>query len=224
MKLYEKIKAGLKSEWVIDVTGIMCEANVFFGAYDKLVCGVDTLACGGNRAMGTGIAFSGVGYLNSKIVDISDEFFGIDRSKKGSKLRDVAICAQDAFYAGVITVLCSYSIYNFTNHFLASNPKTSAEIFAMSVGAGVLGAVNGIPAFYSRDIFRDLVGKKECSRRLYPNIIKKQSSKIKKRLAVGFIAASIGITAGIIELTPDISVLDSISNRNHVERSLEDVV
>jgi hypothetical protein len=224
MSYFERTKKILKSEWVTDVTGIMCEANVIFGAYDKLGCGVDKLACWGNRAFGTGLAYAGVAYLNSKIVDFSDKVFGIDRSKKGSKLRDVAICAQDAFYAGVITALCSYGIYNFSNHFLASNPKSPSEIFGMSIGAGLLGLANGVPAFYARDIFRDLVGKKECSRNLYPQFIKKQSSKVKKRLAGLMVAGSIGITAGIIELTPDISISDSFDNVHSAELRLEDRV
>jgi len=192
----KSLKKALKSEWAIDVTGIMCEANIAFATYEKIY-GVEVLTSLGNRALATANAYAGMGYLLSKIIDYSDKLFKIDRTKEKNLLKDTAIGIHDAFYSGMVTLGCSYLIYTFTNP-LSLQPKEPKEILFMAIGAGILGASNGWSAIYSRDIFRDLVGSKECSRPLYPKIIKKQSRKIKKRLAAGFVAASLGITTGII--------------------------
>ena len=48
-----------------------------------------------------------------------------------------------------------------------------------------------------------MTGLKECERPSYPNFLKRQSSKVKKAIAVGLVAGAMGLTAGIYRLTSD---------------------
>ena len=203
MGYFGKAKDWVKNQskyWITDNLGIMCEANIAFAAYDKW-WGFSNEACWSNRALATTTAFVGVGYLFSKVVDVSDKVLKIDRREKGSKLREAGLFIHDAIYSGAVTLACSSGIYHITNY-LTESSKTSEELFTAALVAGGLGILNGGPAIYSRDVFRDLTGLKKCERNLYPDLIKNRGSKTKKFLAAGFVAASLGIVSGIIELVP----------------------
>jgi len=203
MTYFNKVKNLIKNECkylLTDPAGIMCEANIAFAIYEKYQ-GVSDLACIGNRLLATATTFLGLGYLFSRTLDLSDKIFGIDRTKKGSKLRDTCIFVHDAAYGADITIACNIPIYLATNY-LTGSPKPNSEVISIALASGILGFFNGGPATYSRDIFRDLVGIKSCSRILYPNIIRKRSPRTKKFLATGFVAASLAITAGIVGVTP----------------------
>ena len=84
-----------------------------------------------------------------------------------------------------------------------SGSRDIKEIVIGTACAVGLGAANGIPMGYTVDAVRDLTGLKECNRPSYPQLLRNQTSKMKKGLFALLVAGSIALTAGIYSATPD---------------------
>ncbi len=78
------------------------------------------------------------------------------------------------------------------------------------MGAGGISVLNGGFAIFSRDIYRDLTGFRECGRWLYPDLIKKQNQRTKRTLAICYVASALAMVGGIVELTPPVKNRDAI--------------
>ena len=74
---------------------------------------------------------------------------------------------------------------------------------------------------YGIDVSRDLMDIEPCERKLYPSIVKKQSPKVKKAIAVGLVISSLALTSGICFLNPNGSEEISYEKFQGIEQVIE---
>ncbi len=171
---------GLK-KYFIDCTAMATEANPIFASFEVGLAGMSNETSRHARYLGTGLSFLGLSYVYAKGRDKSKEFFNVNEnsSKKVRFWFDIG-------YGTAFNLAWSPIFY-------AACGVPDAKQFGWGIfWATVLGAVNGFPIGYSIDSFRDLTSIKECNRKTYPKIIKNRHPHIKKGIAVGLVAASIG--------------------------------
>ncbi|MDP2908271.1 MAG: hypothetical protein Q8N77_00520 [Nanoarchaeota archaeon] len=200
---------------IIDSTACLAEASPVFSAFEVGVAGLSDATSINARLLAAGMFYAGFGYLFTKGRDLSRKIFGItDKTKE--KIQH----AHDAAYAGILTLVTSPPIYA-VSQAIAGEDIDLTKIAIGTATATLLGAANGGPVGYAVDVFRDLSGIKECNRTSYPSFLKKQSSKVKKGILAGMIAASIGLMGLVYSLTPDEKHKASYHEKQTVEQRVD---
>jgi len=189
---YAKIKNVLKYH-IVDSTALLTFSNPIFSVMETIVSGMSDAESIKSRESIAGLTYLGLGYLYGKGRDLSRKIFKINDQTK-EKIQYV----HDAVYSAAFNAALSPLIY----HFLAGvdDPRKIALGTMSTIGYSLL---LGAPMGYSVDVLRDLTGLKKCERKSYQQIIQNKSSKTKKFIAAGLIAASIAAMAAVYSLTPD---------------------
>ena len=171
----------------------MCaESTPVYATFETGVAGMTNAVSLNARLIILGCGYCGAAWV-----------YGQGRSfwRKAFKINDLTKEAKqhmhDAFYAVTFNALFSPVTY------LISGETDWKKIGIATASAAVLGLTNGGPLGYTIDVFNDLAGIRECERKSYPTVIKRQSPKVKKAIAAGLVAASIGLTALVYEIVPN---------------------
>lgn len=205
--MYEyKENQGWSKNHLIDSTALLAESTPVFAAFETGLFGAaehigldrvsDEVSLNA-RLIAAGITyFGGMGYAYARGRDLSRRLFKVTETS-----RERVQGFHDAIYLGIFNLAVAPLIY------VASGARDIKEIaFGTTVAIG-LGLTNGAPLGFAVDMGRDLMGLKECNRSLYPQLLKRRSSKIKKGLAALLTAGAIALTAGVYKMTPN--------NNNH---------
>lgn len=187
----KKIAERLKFH-AVDTTALLTASNPIFSALEVTACGMSDELSIHARLLATGTAYAGIGTLFRMGRDFSRRIFEINDQ---TKERTQGI--HDTLYAMGFNLLISPPMYILAG---ARSLKEIAAGTALGVGFGLAG---GWPMGYAIDVFSDLTGLQKSERKSYPEIIRKQKSKIKKGLAVSLTLGSIALMSGIYALTPD---------------------
>jgi len=190
-KTLKKVKESLKYQF-IDSTAITAVVTPIFALFETNIAGISDENSINARLLSTGLNYIGIGRLFSKGLDISRKLFNIN-PKTSEKLRQLHDASYSVTWCGITQPPFYY----------AAGVRDLKEIAIGTVVGMGLALVVGGPIGYTIDAFRDLIGLKECERKSYPNLIKRQGSKTKKGLVALVTASAIGITAGIYALTPN---------------------
>ncbi len=206
----EKISNVLKYSFS-DSTALLTSTNPIFTVYEVGLSGMTDEVSIKSRLIISGATYAGLGYVYGKFRDISRNYFNItDKSKERTQ------SIHDGVYLAVLNTILGSGLY------LISGEKDWGNL-GIAVGLGTLSAVTFIGPLtgFAADAARDLFGLKKCERRLYPNIIANRSSKTKKLIAAGLIAASIGATAAIYKMTPDKAAIQPKAEQITLENNLQ---
>ncbi len=142
------------------------------------------------RLVGLSSVYLGLGSVISLGRDYSRKLFDITSDSPG-KIQKI----HDTLYLAA-TALVSNPIFYF-----AVGARDLKEIVVGTVAGAALSAAVGSPMGYAIDWFRDLLGVKEAQR--MPSSMKRCSSRVKKIIAAGLVAASVGLTGAVYYLVPD---------------------
>jgi len=190
-----KIKDNLVGHF-IDTTALLAESTPVYAAFETKLAGMSDEISINARLFAAGLSyFAGMGWAFARGRDLSRKLFKIkDETNEGLQY------SHDTGYCAAFNLVLAPPIY------YASGSRDLTEIAIGTGAAMVFSLVNGWPLGYSVDLFRDLTGLNECNRPSYPDIIKRQTPRIKKTLAGLLVIGAIALTAGIYALTPDQSV------------------
>ncbi|MCK5624275.1 L-alanine exporter AlaE [Candidatus Pacearchaeota archaeon] len=195
-----KVKDWIKKDskfYAVDTLAMLVESHPLFAAIEVGVAGMSDEMSINARVVGTIVACGGLGYVFGKGRDLSKKLFKIT-----NKTKEVVQHAHDIGYAFALNLAITPPMYTLSQ-LMAGEDLDFKKIAIGTISASILGGINGSPMGYSIDVFRDLTGIKECNRKSYPNLVKRQGSKIKKTIAVGLIAASMGAMGLIYSATPN---------------------
>jgi len=142
------------------------------------------------RLVGLSSIYLGLGSVISLGRDYSRKLFDITEDSPG-KIRKI----HDTLYLATIAIVSNPIFY------LAIGARDVKEIVVGTVAGAVLSAVIGAPMGYVIDWFRDLLGVEPAQH--MPSFMKRCSSRVKKTIAVGLVAASVGLTGAVYHLVPD---------------------
>ena len=204
---YKKIINNLKNH-LIDTTAILAEGTPISAAVE-VSSGMSVSASMNTRILMAGLNYCGLGYIFSKGRDISRYFFGITNDAP-----ERTQFIHDSLYATMFSLAISPPIYTISQTLSGENLDWY-KIGTATASISVASFFNGGPVSYSIDVFRDLTGRKECERPSYPKALKKQSPNIKKVIAVGLIAASIGTMGLIYSLAPTKHLVNARTEKEH---------
>ncbi len=212
--LWEKVKRYASPEklkyHLSDSTAMIAEATPVFAAFETGIAGMADGASLNARVIGAILCYAGMGSAYGKGRDAWRKLFKVtDNTKERIQY------AHDIAYTAVFNIAVGPVIY------LISGVRNIEEIIIGTACAAVFGAVNGGPLGYAVDAFRDLSGTKPCERKSYPNAIRKQSSKVKKGIIAGVVAAMIGLTAMVYSYLPNKNITQYIKPKPAVEQKLE---
>jgi hypothetical protein len=191
MRIIQKIRENLKEHLVV-TTALLTECTPIYSAFETLVAGMSDTVSINARLFVTKLSYLGLGWAFTKGRSISRDYFSITEQTK-EKIQSL----HDAAYATTFNMVLGPAIY------YACGARDTKEIAVGTLCAMGIATINGAPAGYAIDISKDLTGLEPCERKYYPNFIKKQSPNIKKTIAAGLVAASIGLSSLIYSLTPD---------------------
>lgn len=196
---------------ISDSTAMVAEATPVFAAFETGIAGMADGASLNARIIGSILCYMGMGSAYGKGRDAWRKLFKITDSTK-ERVQYV----HDMAYAAAFNIAVGPPIY------LISGVRNIKEIIIGTACAAVFGAVNGGPLGYTVDAFRDLSGVKLCERKSYPESIRKQSSKVKKGIIAGAMAAMIGITSMVYSFMPNRNIMQYITKpKPTVEQKLE---
>ncbi len=97
--------------------------------------------------------------------------------------------------------------------YYAAGVRDIRELATATFFGTAIGTLCGWPMGYMIDAYKDCFGLKENERLSYPSLLKKQKPFTKRLAAIGAMAASIAIVAGIYYSTPDTSISDYFSDK-----------
>jgi len=175
---------------LVDSTALSAESTPIFAAFETGIAGMSDDVSINARLIATGLGYAGVGTALSKGRDLWRKAFNV-----GDTTKERIQILHDTAYLAAFNLVAAPAIY------YASGSRDLEEIAIGTACSIAFGSANGSPVGYAIDTFRDLTGLKECERPSYPNFLKKQSSKVKKLIAAGLVAGTLGLTAGIYGLT-----------------------
>ncbi len=180
-KVYNKLK-----EHIIDTTGVLAASHPIFAISEKIKGLADSVSIA-NRIDASKLFYLGAGYLYSRGRDLYYNVLGVEKDSKYKLFHDALWGAIFGFvFNGAIT---------------ANNTKSLEETLNGAIAGAVAGSISGFPSGYGIDAFRDLTDINPSGR--LPYKIRSLPSKVKKGIAVGLTAASIGLMAAIYSLTSD---------------------
>ena len=177
-------------EHLIDSTAMNVALNPVFAAFETQVTGLSDETSLQARLLASGLSYAGLGVVFARGRDFSRNLFHISdsSSERAQTFHDTAYLAlMNAGFAPVF-----YSL---------AGVRDPYELAIGSLIATGIGAASGGLFGYVIDVFRDLTGLQPSQR--LPAAIQRLSSKAKKGVAAGLVAASIGLMGGIYALNPD---------------------
>lgn len=202
--LWEKVKGYATPEklkyHLSDSTAMITEATPVFAAFETGIAGMADGASLNARIIATLFCYAGMGGAYGKGRDAWRKLF-----KVTDKTRERTQYAHDIAYTAAFNIAVGPVIY------LISGVRNIEEIIIGTACAAVFGAVNGGPLGYAVDAFRDLSGIKPCERKSYPELVKKQPSKIKKGIIAGAMVAMIGVTSMVYSFVPNRNIIQYIT-------------
>ena len=173
----------------VDTTAMIIESSPFF-AISEIASGLSIEQSIKARLFVASIGYLGFAKVYSSGRDFWKKSFGV--SEGTSEIKQV-VC--DLGYSVTFNLIFSAIMY-----FIAG--ERDFETIALATGASMsLSLFNGAPVGYAIDVSRDLVGIKECKRKSYPQKIKNLSLNSKRKMAIGLIVGSIGITSLVYQVS-----------------------
>ena len=195
MVKYKKIRDWAKHNLqlhLIDSTTMISIGNPISAAMEIELAGMSDEISIKARLIATTLTYAGFGSVVSRLRDLW---------RKGFKITD-ATKERIQFIHDTVYLTAFNSVFSPIFYYVSGSRDLKEITIATVAAAGLSLSLGGV-AGYAIDGFRDLTGIKECNRKSYPGIIRRQSSKVKKGLAALVVAGSLGITAGIYGLTSD---------------------
>jgi hypothetical protein len=192
---YQKFKNWTKEnikDHLINSTGMLVASNPLYMGIESGVSGLSKEICLNSRVLAAATVYCGIGQLYKKGRDGWRKTFNVTADSK-EFVQDL----HDRGYGLAFNAAFAPSFY-----FVAGS-RNIKEIALASVVAGITGLFTGPVNGYGIDMARDLVGKEECKRKFYPDLIKKQNLKIKKAVAAGAIVGSLALCGAIYSLIPE---------------------
>ncbi|HLC57757.1 MAG TPA: L-alanine exporter AlaE [Candidatus Nanoarchaeia archaeon] len=175
---------------LVDSTAMLAESTPVFSAFEVGIAGMSNEVSINSRICVVGLTYLGMGWTYGKGRDIWRRAFNITHESR-EEIQNL----HDAAYAVVCSLLVSFPIY-----WLAG--ETSFKKIAVgTLCSAAFGMVNGGPIGQAIDGFRDLTGLRENRRKCYPEILRRQSRKLKRVIAIGGIAASLSLTSLIYKIS-----------------------
>lgn len=184
-----KLKEGLEYH-LVDSTAAISVTTPLFAALETSIIGMSDEVSLNARLIAAGVTYGGLGFLIPKGRDLWRSYFNITDETKERKQQ-----LHDTAYLMAINLPIAPSFY------LVAGARDQIEITIGTLFALGFAATAGGPLGYTIDAFRDLAGIKPSKR--LPEIIRGQTSKVKKALGVATVAGLLGLTAGIYAITPD---------------------
>jgi len=181
-KTYEKAKDWLKGH-IIDTTSVLAVTTPSFTLWENVALGFSDELSIGSRVSSAAVFYLGMGSVFAKGRDL---FYRVIKQAE-SKCQDMA-------YSTLFGSVYGVGIYS-------ANGGSLEEVVVGSLTGGVLSAALGIPIGYAVDAGRAITGRKTSDR--IPAKIHNLSSKKKKRLAAGILAASLAIIGTTYAATPE---------------------
>ncbi len=185
----ESIANGTK-QYLSDCTAV---ASIYTPAYALLEIGLAGMSHELSldaRLVGLSSIYLGLGSVISLGRDYSRKLFDITEDSSG-KIRKI----HDTVYLAGIALVSNPFFY------LAVGARDLKEIVVGTVAGAFLSAAVGAPMGYAIDWFRDLLGIKKAQH--MPSLMKRCSSRVKKTIAAGLVAASVGLTGLVYHVVPD---------------------
>jgi len=201
-----KVKEELEKHLVTS-TGLLVVANPIYAAYETTLAGMSDLDSSMAKIIASGAQYAlGLGWAYNKGRQKWRDLFDIDENTSDSRQR-----LHDRLFLSTFTLGILPPIYTLSSLVQGTTPDLVEISTATGIGGGlgllVLGPILG----YAEDISHDLMGIKKCNRKLYPNLIKRQDSKTKKKIASLGVAAFLAALGGIYSVTPD-NFIDDVRN------------
>lgn len=181
---------GLKYH-IVDTTSLLASSNPIYSASEVWVAGMPDQVSIDSRLAAAGISYTIMGLAFARGRDLSKKIFKITGDTK-EKIQII----HDAIYTSTFNLAVAPAIYLSMGADFKQAIVGGLSAATLSIG---LGPIMG----YSVDAGRDLMGLRECERKTYPNLIKRQISSVKKGLAAFLVGTSIVTMAGVYALTPD---------------------
>ncbi len=207
------MKFGKVGEWlkyhVVDTTALLASTNPLYSASEVWVAGMSNQVSINSRLMATVISYAGMGLAFARGRDLSRKIFKIT-----SKTKEKTQVIHDMAYTSAFNLAVAPMIYLSMGADVKQAVIGGLSLAALSLG---MGPIMG----YSVDVARDLTGLRECERKTYPNLIKRQKSSVKKGLAALLVGASIVAMAGIYALTPDRNKILNYEQPPAIEQVIE---
>lgn len=187
--IVRKVARGLRFH-LVDATALLAESTPVLAAFEIGIAGMSVHVSLNARIFAAGLTyFGGTGYIYARGRDLSRKIFRIhDHTKE--KIQHF----HDSAYLGAFNLVFAPLLY------LASGARNFKEISIGTATAVAFGLANGGPMGYVIDMFRDLMGLKECQRSSYPDFLKTQSPTVKKVLFVSFTLVAVVLTWFIYSL------------------------
>jgi hypothetical protein len=192
---------------VADSISLLTVTNPIYSAFEVGVAGMsDEVSIKARTAATVLSLFFGMGWAFGKGRNIWRKGFNItDRTKERVQMK------HDILYSGAFNFVVAPIIY------LASGVNDVKQL-AIGTGTSVaFGMFQGPLMGYAVGVGRDLAGLEPCERKTYPDLIRRQNPKVKKGIAAGLAAASIGLMSLIYSATPNDNLNDA-PQQNQTER------
>lgn len=187
--IVKKVARGLKFH-LVDATALLAESTPVLAAFEIGIAGMSVHVSLNARIFAAALTyFGGTGYIYARGRDLSRKIFRIHDNTK-EKIQHF----HDSAYLGAFNLVFAPLLY------LASGARNFKEISIGTATAVAFGLVNGGPMGYVIDMYRDLMGLKECQRSSYPAFLKTQSPAVKKVLFVLFTLFAVVLTWFIYSL------------------------
>jgi len=176
---WDKVKYELRRHFS-DATAMNTFFTPIYAVMETQIAGMSNAVSINSRLFTAGVAYAGLASL-TKLRDASKKFFGITR-----KTREFVKYAHDIGFAIGLVSVVKPSIYLLSG-------ETDWRKIAIGTGFGLaLNAFAAGPALHFFDVHRDLMGVEKSER--MPGFLRKKSGKVKKLVAAGLLAASVGIS------------------------------
>ncbi len=189
---------------------MLTESNPIYSFIETGIAGMSVDVSIRARLLATGLSYLGLGYIFAKGREFSKEIFKITQKTK-EKIQHF----HDMTYTTAFNLALTPIIY------YISGARGWREIALGVCTASFWGAINGGALGASVDVFEDLASLKSCERRWYPNVIKRQNPKVKKTIAIGLVATSIGLMALIYSSIPKYRQKESSEKIPSIEQVTE---
>ncbi|MEK6891075.1 MAG: hypothetical protein AABX03_02965 [Nanoarchaeota archaeon] len=174
--------------YLVDSTSGLTESTPIFAAFETQIVGMSPEVSMNARLYTAGLTYLGTGYLFAKGRDSWRSMLNVN-DESSNKVQGIT----DSLYGGLFTLAICPPLY------MLSGSRDFKEIALASVVSAGLATFNGFFAGYAIDLGRDLTGVKESAR--IPKTIKNRSKTFKRTLALGLVAASLALTAGVYSLS-----------------------
>ncbi len=174
---------------LVDSTGIYFSSTPVYVLFENAIVGMSDDVSLNARLTSGALTYAGLGFAIAKGRELSQNLFHIDEDS--SNTRKVV---HDAGYLLTFTAVLTPAIYAYSGASLEDN--ITGTLIAMGLAIPI-GPIIG----YGIETYEDFTGLKHSKG--LPTFLTQRSQSTKWSIALGGIAASVGLTALIYSLTPD---------------------